>query len=203
MELSEFLISLQSVLGGDVPDKFRNPNGVYMKLMNLRRFDPDYDGKGLERGSQDEEVVWDLYAEKPIELRRISDSIRSFVSSDAGSLPGNVLSDDEEEAEEGALLTRTHRVRERNTRIVKSKKELAHKESGTLACEVCGFDFVEVYGDRGYGFIECHHTKPVSELKVGERTKLSDLSVICSNCHRMIHAKRPWLSVSELKGLLK
>ena len=83
------------------------------------------------------------------------------------------------------------------------KKERVLKENETLSCEVCGFDFVEVYGDHGYGFIECHHTKPVSELMVGERTKISDLSLVCSNCHRMIHKKRPWLSVKELKDVIR
>jgi hypothetical protein len=40
---------------------FRNPNGVYMKLMNFRRFDPVYraQGKsGLVRGNKLEEIVW-------------------------------------------------------------------------------------------------------------------------------------------------
>ena len=71
-----------------------------------------------------------------------------------------------------------------------------------LLCEACGFDFEQVYGEHGKGFIECHHTKPVSELKAGEKTKLSDLALVCSNCHRMIHRRRPWLSVSELGELL-
>jgi len=201
-ELSDFLNRLQSKLGGDRPDRFRNINGVYMKLMNFRRFDPDYEGKGLERGNKDEEVVWNLYYSQPDDLRKISDTIRSLVSSDTPIPPKEIISDDEEEGEEGQILTRIHRYRERNTKLVKRKKERVLKENGTLSCEVCGFDFVEVYGDHGYGFIECHHTKPVSELEVGEKTKISDLSLVCSNCHRMIHKKRPWLSVEGLKRMI-
>jgi 5-methylcytosine-specific restriction protein A len=174
-----------------------------MKLMNFRRFDPDYEGTGLQRGNKDEEVVWNLYYSQPDDLRKISDTIRSLVSSDTPIPPKEIISDDEEEGEEGQILTRTHRYRERNTKLVKRKKERVLKEQGTLSCEVCGFDFVKVYGDRGNGFIECHHTKPVSELVVGEKTKISDLSLVCSNCHRMIHRKRPWLSVEELKGVVK
>ena len=52
--LSDFLNLLQSKIGGDIPDKFRNVNAVYMKLMNFLRFDPDYEGTGLTRGSKDE-----------------------------------------------------------------------------------------------------------------------------------------------------
>jgi 5-methylcytosine-specific restriction enzyme A len=201
-ELSAFLNHLQSKIGGDRQEKFRNINGVHMKLMNFRRFDPEYEGKGLERGGKDEEVVWNLYYSNPQELRKIADKIRSLVSSDE-PIPPKVAISDEEEGEEGQILTRTHQYRERDTKLVKRKKERVLEDKGTLSCEACGFDFVTVYGDHGEGFIECHHTKPVSELKVGEKTKLSDLSLVCSNCHRMIHRKRPWLSVEKLGTLLK
>ena len=199
-DLSDLLNRLQSKIGGDIPDKFRNINGTYMKLMNFRRFDPDYEGAGLERGGKDEEVVWNLYASKPDELRKIADTIRSFVSSDSHIPPKEVISDEEEEGEEGQILTRTHRYRERDAKLIKRKKERFLREHGSLSCEVCGFDFGKVYGDHGDGFIECHHTKPVSELKVGAKTKLSDLALVCSNCHRMIHRKRPWLTTDGLKS---
>jgi|TARA_B100000315_G_C14417827_1_gene514075 5-methylcytosine-specific restriction protein A len=201
-ELSDFLIRLQSKVGGDIPDKFRNTNGVYMKLMNFRRFDPDYEGTGLPRGNKDEGVVWNLYSSRPDELRKISNTIRSFVASDTPIPQKDIISDDEEEGEEGQILTRTHRYRERDTKLVKRKKERFLKEHGSLFCDVCDFDFLKVYGDHGEGFIECHHTKPVSKLEVGERTKLSDLVLLCSNCHRMVHRKRPWLTVRELRELI-
>ncbi|GAB6054650.1 hypothetical protein JCM17960_34700 [Magnetospira thiophila] len=199
-ELSNFLNLLQTKIGGDLPDKFRNTNGVYMKLMNFRRFDPDYDGAGLQRGNKDEEVVWNLYSGDPDALRKVTDTIRSFISSDTFIPPKEVISDDEEEGEEGQILTRTHRYRERDTKLVKRKKSRILQEQESLSCEICGFNFGKVYGEHGEGFIECHHTKPVSELGVGERTKISDLALVCSNCHRMIHRKRPWLSIGELKG---
>lgn len=173
-----------------------------MKLMNFRRFDPDYMGKGLERGNKDEEVVWNLYSTQAGELREIAESIRSAVESDALILAEDIATNGEEESEEGRLLTRIHRYRERDPKLVKRKKDRVLKELNSLSCEVCSFDFGKVYGDRGHGFVECHHTKPVSEIEVGEKTKLSDLSLVCSNCHRMIHRKRPWLSVEKLKTLV-
>lgn len=36
----------------------------------------------------------------------------------------------------------------------------------------------------------------------GEETKIEDIAIVCSNCHRMLHRKRPWLSINELKQLL-
>jgi hypothetical protein len=70
---------------------------------------------------------------------------------------------------------------------------------GVLECEVCAFNFSARYGSRGV--IECHHNKPVSELKPGQKTRLEDLALICANCHRIIHRKRPWLSIDDVKGL--
>jgi hypothetical protein len=47
-------------LRGD--ETFRNPNGVYMKLMELRKYDPEYQGKGLGHGKPRsiEQEVWDI-----------------------------------------------------------------------------------------------------------------------------------------------
>jgi 5-methylcytosine-specific restriction enzyme A len=56
-----------------------------------------------------------------------------------------------------------------------------------------------VYGEIGSGFIECHHNKPISELTGEQKSKLSDLSIVCSNCHKMIHRSKPLLVVDELK----
>ena len=104
-----------------------------------------------------------------------------------------------EEACEGQTRLKTHLFHERNTRIVKLKKEKILAETGCLKCEVCNFDFFEVYGERGTGFIECHHLIPLSDTNKSQKTKLSDLSLLCSNCHRMIHNKSPLLTISELK----
>ena len=36
------------------------------------------------------------------------------------------------------------------------------------------------------------------ELLQGERTRVRDLRLVCPNCHRLVHSKRPWLTWSEL-----
>jgi hypothetical protein len=76
------------------------------------------------------------------------------------------------------------------------------KMNGRLACEACGFDFAIIYGERGSGFIECHHTKPVATLAEGHKTHIDDLALVCANCHRIIHRDRKWPSIAELKALL-
>ena len=50
--------------------------------------------------------------------------------------------------------------------------------------------------------IECHHIKPLHTLAEAQTTRLEDLALLCSNCHRMVHARRPWLTVDDLKSLL-
>ncbi len=72
-------------------------------------------------------------------------------------------------------------------------------------CQVCGFDFEAVYGSHGRGFIEVHHKVPVSSLE--EKTRIdprTDMAVVCSNCHRMIHRKRDHvLSLREIGDLIE
>lgn len=72
-------------------------------------------------------------------------------------------------------------------------------------CTVCGFDFEEVYGAVGHGFIEVHHVKPVSQFDGVEHFDPSkDLVPLCSNCHSMAHRRKciPY-SVEELKSFIK
>ena len=111
--------------------------------------------------------------------------------------------DDDVEATEGRILTRIHQKRERSVKLVKKKKLQVLKKTGKLECEVCGFNYEKAYGKHGYGFAECHHTKPVSEIMDGDKTKLFDLAIVCANCHRMIHKSKPWLSMEEVRGLLE
>ena len=115
--------------------------------------------------------------------------------------------DEEKEYAEGREKFRLHKTRERNPEVIKkAKKRFMMNNAGRLFCEVCSFDFTEAYGERGEGFIEGfiegHHTKLISELKEGEKTKVEDIAMVCSNCHRMIHRK-PIVTVNELKSIVK
>lgn len=107
------------------------------------------------------------------------------------------------EAAEGAILTRMHHYRERDASLARKRKEQAKAVHGRLPCEACEFDFAQVYGERGEGVIEVHHTKALETLQPGAKTKLSELAILCSNCHRMVHAKRPWLTMDELKAIVR
>jgi 5-methylcytosine-specific restriction endonuclease McrA len=105
----------------------------------------------------------------------------------------------EETAREGQPMVVQHVRRERSRRLRSKKVEAAGERP---SCEACGFEFERVYGERGRGFIECHHLIPVSELDPATPTRLEDLALLCANCHRMVHVSRPWLGIDELTHLL-
>ena len=110
--------------------------------------------------------------------------------------------DDESVSPEGKRVFVKHRKLERDGTIPKKAKAKRFAETGKLECEVCGFDFTERYGSVGIGFIEAHHKKLVSKLDGKEKTKISDLALVCSNCHRMLHRANPLLTINGLKKLL-
>ena len=44
------------------PVRFRNPNGVAMKLAKFAAIDPNYSGRGMSRGGKRDTEVWNRYA---------------------------------------------------------------------------------------------------------------------------------------------
>lgn len=56
-----------------------------------------------------------------------------------------------------------------------------------------------LHGSIGDSFIECHHRRPRSDLRSKQRTALDDLALVCANCHRMMHGRRPWITVEQLR----
>jgi 5-methylcytosine-specific restriction protein A len=197
-ELSELLRALP--LHEDRPDpaRFRNANSVYLKLQNFKAVDPGYPGAGMRAGAgAREHAVWDRFAGAQAELAATARRIRDAATDPALGADGFTEPEDDGVLE-GRLLMRLHRIRER--RRSGEKKRAVLRDTGRLACEACNFDFAAVYGELGDGFAECHHKLPLS---AGERqTLLTDLAIVCANCHRMLHRHSPWLAVEELRALL-
>lgn len=98
------------------------------------------------------------------------------------------IGDEEPGALEGELrvaLSR-HRARKRWLRDEKIA-QVKGANGGRLPCQTCGFDFFEVYGEIGRDYAQVHHLKPLSDRTKPSLTKLSDLAVLCANCHVMVH----------------
>jgi hypothetical protein len=105
---------------------------------------------------------------------------------------------------EGDKVTKEH-VRleqtKRNLEIVKLAKNIAFQRDGKLLCECCKFDFVKTYGSLGHKFIEGHHKVFINN---GPReTKIGDIALVCSNCHRMLHRRNVDGSFNSIKQLQK
>ena len=112
------------------------------------------------------------------------------------------LTQEDDEFCEGKLFLKKHLYRERNPRLIIEAKRRFINQNGKLFCEICGFDFKDKYGELGNDFIEAHHIKPVSSMNDGDKTKIEDIIMVCSNCHSMIHRRKPWLGKEELKKIL-
>jgi 5-methylcytosine-specific restriction protein A len=182
---------------------YRNPSGVIMKMMNFRSVDPAFTskgGKGLAGASKLDKAIWAEFFGKPQELAVAAEAIRegTFATMDENTLD-EVQS---YKAKEGKVSYRYHRTLERDRKVVAIRKADALKHHGKLECDGCGFDFAAAYGPRGYGFIEAHHKNPVHAMVEGDVTTTEDLALVCSNCHRIVHKTKPWLTIAELKVLV-
>ena len=173
-----------------------------MILGNFLGIDPQHNQSGLSRNNQLQTTVWNDFIDNPQRLRRTSEAIETAISvGDPEVHPATV--DDEEVFPEGHILSRQHILRERNRAAVAAKIDHVLRNEGLLACEVCGFDFLEFYGELGRGFAECHHLVPLAEVAFHRNTRLKDLAIVCANCHRMLHRARPVLTLGALKVLIE
>jgi hypothetical protein len=102
------------------------------------------------------------------------------------------------EFSEGAPYYAKHLRRERSPELVRLVKDSARKTK-TYFCCVCKVDFQKIYG---VDYIECHHTIPVSTLGLSDKTKIEDVVLLCANCHRAVHKRKPWLKKDDLHKLL-
>ena len=128
--------------------------------------------------------------------------INNSVPSNGIGIKGMILDEDDDSAfPEGRERFDLHRRRERNGDLPIKVKKKRFNDVGTLACDVCDADFAEIYGDFGKGFIEAHHKIPVSQLNEESETKMTDIALVCSNCHRMLH-RGSGLTVEDLKTIV-
>jgi 5-methylcytosine-specific restriction protein A len=198
LELSELLRRLPLHPRTLRAQSFRNPNGVLMKLRNLGHIDPEHQGRGLVRASSLSREVWHEFAGDLERLTRTTAAIRAAALSCDETEISALRVEHEETAVEGRLLYRMHCLRERKPHLVAAKKREALLRTGALVCEVCGFDFETEYGALGIGYMECHHVVPLAEAAHERSVCLSDLALVCANCHRMIHRGGTTRSLADL-----
>ncbi len=185
----------------DRSEKFRNPAGVARKTADIATQHPDYPGKPTNGNKLDREVLTD-FLEDPLRMQAIAREITaSILRGEPATLPDDDLDQTEAAAMEGRLLAARHFRRERDPRLRRKKMDESRKKGLPIACEVCSFDFGLTYGERGSDYIEVHHVLPL-HISGEVRTKLSDLVMLCANCHRMIHRGKQWLTPEDLRALV-
>ncbi|WP_369345500.1 HNH endonuclease [Demequina flava] len=137
-------------------------------------------------------------------MRSLAESLRRDVGAQEGLDHERVIPLDEEEVtaaiEGGASYVLTLR-RERSRSLRRRKLTQIAAAGEAFSCEVCGFNFEATYGERGRQYIEVHHRTPLHASGQTE-SSISDLALLCANCHRIIH-RRDWISVEELGNLIK
>lgn len=204
VDLNNIIKKLLMYEGRHNVQDFRDPIAVHRKFRSFLRFDPSYSGTEFVVGGKIDGLIWHEYSENRTKLLDVAKCIlQNIETPDLSSAREMPDIDDAIEVPEGRVLRRVHKQRERSAEIARLKKQMTLKKAGRLQCEACGFDYEQHYGERGRGFIECHHEIPLCQLLPTRKTKLSDLRLMCSNCHRMIHYGRNMLTVGELKQILE
>lgn len=74
-------------------------------------------------------------------------------------------------------------------------------------CRGCLKTLSEIYGRIGEGYIEIHHLNPLGERSESGsevvNTTVADVIPLCANCHRMVHRRRPALTLDELQDAMR
>lgn len=179
---------------------FRNPDGVAFKLLNLHHVAT---GKGLDSTSRTDKAVWDEFGKRRDEVDRLATFIRAKINEHESDEGPPEPADDVEFAE-GGLATREHKVRERSRKL-RSQVLKPLIRSGHLCCEACACKPPTAPIGLEDAIYEVHHLIPLAQTGA-KRTRVSDVAVLCANCHRLLHRliahHRRWIGLQELRTVL-
>lgn len=169
-------------------NSFRNAAGVAFKLQNIHQVAT---GKGLSNVSKTDRQVWENIGHRPNEVKRLAALIEASIEqvSNHDLVPDSIFI-------EGRLVTENHVRMEREPTL--RKKFLATRKS--LKCDLCHCKSNAASKEIQASMFECHHTKPLS-MTGKTKTQLTDIALLCANCHRMVHKaisqEKRWLSTKE------
>jgi 5-methylcytosine-specific restriction protein A len=185
--------------GEELPDNFRSTSSIQRKTYDIATADEAYEGKPTRGGRLDARVIAAFRADTAGMQARAA-AVR--IALDAGeTLPVEPDEVDEVSAREGGILEHIARRRERDRGLRARKIRATLAAGGVIACEVCGFNFGRVYGERGEGYIEVHHVRPL-HVSGETETRLDDLALLCANCHRMCH-RGAWMTPDKVAAIIR
>jgi predicted HNH restriction endonuclease len=102
-------------------------------------------------------------------------------------------------ANEGKQRLVIHLRRERSRDLIIAKRNEVRVEKGCLVCEACKLRERTLPKHIGEACFEVHHKTPLTTLTEQIEIRLADVSLLCANCHRMIHRSDPMMTVDELQ----
>lgn len=200
---SHSVLNLQiSRLGKRIVNKFSDIQFPTRENGAIRYWHIPFWGEDAETKGQ---FLWELRPElkKAIEKLSYADEVRIpyspiSISSKKGVKIAEELFDEEiDKLPEGAKKQITVNAYERNPKA----RKLCLQKYG-FKCGVCGFDFEEVYGEIGIGYIHVHHLKPLNEINEEYQVDpINDLRPVCPNCHSMLHKGK--VSIEQLREKLR
>ncbi|MCW5202629.1 HNH endonuclease [Desulfobulbus sp. US4] len=156
-------------------------------------------------------VLETQYDQLRIKLERFAESIEKNINKKTFDGTGGIYIPSEEFTDsqfpneipkngllEGTFKRVTVNAYERNLKA----REKCIKHYGAKCC-VCEFDFENVYGELGAGFIHVHHLIEISTIgETYEVDPVEDLCPVCPNCHAMLHREKPAMLPEKLKSLI-
>jgi len=191
LELSSLLRSLPIHPNAVRSSTFRNPNGIAMTLQNLASLHRERSDRPRRNVSRLDQVVWHRFAGAPDALRAAANEIRAGAilllsdTSNRTSIDAGV--------QEGAVLERVHRFRERQSGLRAQLLVRVNRVHGVLLCEACKWTLPSTWDEKSIGadliasVLDSHHLVPLASTGT-TLTRLDDLALLCANCHRLIHA---------------
>ncbi len=71
-------------------------------------------------------------------------------------------------------------------------------------CCVCDQDYSQILDGKGIRVLQVHQTKQLAVSDRPRLTKVSDLAVVCANCHALIHMNpKKALTIATLRRMLR
>jgi len=191
-EYSKLMRSLHPAEASQDP-AFRNENGVYLRLMNFRAVDPYWTSQGkvgMTSGKTGKcKEIWEEFGGSPELVFELAAQIKSEVElGDTASIDLFSQDKNQESVQEGKWILTKHYRRERSPALRNKKLKEQFNKKGFNYCEACNQDG-SIYNCATEKILEVHHTLPLHKNHSEVETKLSDLLILCANCHRAIHAE--------------
>lgn len=198
LRLSKVLRAMPGNQAAALEPRFRNPNGVSLKLRNLHAVAT---GGGMPNGSQVDLQVWKELGSDPAAARREAQRILE-------GIPGTVENREQLRIAgytEGGQVLEAHYRRERSPEL-RSQFLAARRKAGRLSCEICAIAASEQHAALSEGRFEVHHIVPLGSGE-GRETTLADLALLCANCHRLIHTamslEQRWIGINDARSYLR